>query len=148
MKRLFYIVASAGIVIIALSIAFYFFHYLPTKEANIHKDKLIENQIKCKQAVSAYIEKDDNLPAGSEVYPPHYKFVDDLSTCLYLKELAVFGTDGTVFFERSDVIDVYTNTTLATWNRHYNLAGEINNESGKENFSSLVAKYFPGQGLE
>ena len=106
---------SYGIIIIAISIGYYFLWYMPKQNKNEHSEKMqqemLVNQQKCQQVASSIYEKDakEMKSLGAVLLNPEYKYDDTSGMCLYLGGILDRGQI------HRFIIDVYTNKTIAEY---------------------------------
>ena len=103
----FKIFIVAILLIVGLSIAYYFITYLPKER--VEKEELA-NQIKCQQSgTELYKYQLKEVNSDGSLGNPEFKFNKDLKTCLYKN--VIISAYSNIYF----VIDVYTNKELVSW---------------------------------
>lgn len=144
-----YIATSISIclLVITLSIGYYFLVYLPQnneeKREGAKAQQSLENNIKCRDlGMKAYYEElkefdemnENPLMSTWYVIEPEFRFNESLNTCLYK------GGNKTIY-EKLFVKDLYTNSEIATWTHS---SGQTKGGS-KEEYDEAVNKYFSAQ---
>lgn len=98
-----------GILIISISIAYYFLFFLPQKE-------LQDQKVRCRDAALGYHEQfkqeypkehQYDLDGPASIHTPKYHFSKKLNTCLYSGGISEFAGRFNVF-----IIDVYSNKKI------------------------------------
>lgn len=103
----FKIFIVAILLVVSLSIAYYFIIYLPKER--VEKEGLV-NQIKCQQSgIELYKAQLKEVNSDGSLGNPEFKFNKDLKICLYKN--VIISAYSNIYF----VIDVYTNKELASW---------------------------------
>lgn len=128
----FKLVITIGIILICLSVNYYFVVYLPNRD-NIKQD--LNNQIKCQEAGNKLYQSQIKEAEGSGNYAfPEFKFNKELKTCLY-KNIYLGGDN----YMSNFIIDVYTNKYIINWDREI---GGKDILGSKEEWELKVAELF------
>jgi hypothetical protein len=119
-------------IIVAGSVAYYFFSYLPSKN-------VLARQKECQTMALARFEKDQlNSPSGS-LTQPEFVF-DKQGRCLY--KMHEVNTAGEKTFEMSYIIDLYTNKQVTGYNTRSDENGTVVVSGDQTEFESVDKKYF------
>lgn len=138
MKDLFKYVIAVGIIIISLSIGYFFLKVLPaieTKKIDLQKSSIVlERQKDCALAGKEYYEQinKDKLE-GELIFAFAYRYNEELNTCLF-RGGSLSGSIGHYYID-----DIYTNKSIAyyLWNSETSMIIE----GDKEYFEEMIVKY-------